>query len=186
MESLILLGVIGMICLIFGAYLLIAKIVTIPRRVDMVLLWLFLLVSFDLSNPCYKSTDNFYTLGFFLLLLLVVIIITQGKYIVYNTKTQAITDLMVKILDERNINYELNDASINLLDYDNVKIAFKESLNSVEVKFKGIRKVAGYKDLIHSFKILAKKLPERAFPSSGVFLIIFGVIIIIVAAILYY
>lgn len=177
MELLIILGLIGIIIVIFGAYLLTGRIVTMHRRVDMVILWLVFLTTFYINNSCYNYTDNYY-IFVYLLLLVVAIVLVQGKYVVYNTKKTPVTEIMVQILDEKSIRYELNESSITLLDYDNGEITFRDVENSVGVKFKGINKVAGYSEIIRDMKNRAKQIPEKAFPTSGVVFIIMGVFLI--------
>ncbi|ABR48032.1 hypothetical protein Amet_1866 [Alkaliphilus metalliredigens QYMF] len=76
-----------------------------------------------------------------------VIIVTRGRYTIYNVNTQMVSSALTDILEAKGMSYEEEKSSVILKDYDNKRISYTQSLNSVEVNLKDARKLLFYEEL---------------------------------------
>lgn len=128
MQQIILIyGFIGIITLLFGLYLLTRKPVVMSRRIDMLILCLMLLIP-NITKPFLGVVYILYILIFFLLMMIMIFILMKDKYSVINTKVSSAIHMVTYIFDQKNIRYKLSDLHIDLTDYEDSKITFKQSL----------------------------------------------------------
>lgn len=84
----------------------------------------------------------------------------------------------------KNIAFEQNKNSIILVDYDDSEIIYGQSLNSVEVNFRGVKNPHIYKEIKSEIKSRIRNIDTTVFPLIGLYRIAIGLIIII--ALLYF
>lgn len=181
MYQFLIYGIFGIICFVWGVYLLRGKAVFISRRIDISLFFLitiapllnllFIVPGFmpdSYTSSIVALLGGYFFLGFFIFIFL------HGRYAVVNAKKSSVLSMIIDVLDEKNIHFILEDSSIKFTDYDNSEILVWGIGNSVEVSLKGIRKLPIYKDLVQSIKLRTKQNQEKVFPTTGLFMSILG------------
>lgn len=185
MNYLWLYGIVPLVSVISGLYLLTGKVVFISQRVIIFFVWLavftpifYLLVTIPEFMPFSYTKTILLLLGGFFLLLAVVFIMTLGKYSVINAKKDTIISMVIMVLDESNISYELKDSSIKLTDYNNREITFWGLGNSVDLGLRDIRKFPHYREIVQNMKAKTKEIEEKVFPAMGLIMSISGAVLL--------
>lgn len=185
--KLIIFGFVGIIVLVSGVYFLTGKKVFYSRKLDAALFLSYIIIFTvaDFSSPIPDPRDDYgggiiFIIVAILLLFVFFVFINLGKYSVINAKKASVMSIVMGILDEKNIDYQLEDSTIRFTKYDN-EITFRDMGNLVDINLRGIRSNPIYKDLIQGLKLQSKLIQEKVFPVLGVVLSIGGAIMIFLA-----
>lgn len=134
------------------------------------------IVSILFNDIRYIEWGQILSLLFITFLFILAVMINMGRYTLTNVKSQMVLDTLTEILKEKGISYEEEEDSVILRDFDNKRISYIQSLNSVELSLRDIRKTSLYKELKKELGCRIKKIKVRVFPATGLFLIGLGVI----------
>lgn len=107
------------------------------------------------------------------------ILMNRDRYILFNVNNQIVFSILIDILKEKNITFEREKNSIILKNYDNRRIEYSQSLNSVEVNFRGVRKLIISEEIKEELRSRIRKIKVKVFPLAGLFLITIGSIIMV-------
>ncbi|ABR47993.1 hypothetical protein Amet_1823 [Alkaliphilus metalliredigens QYMF] len=108
-----------------------------------------------------------------------VIIVTRGRYTIYNVNTQMVSSALTDILEAKGMSYEEEKSFIIFKDYDNKRISYTQSLNSVEINLRDARKLRFYEELRTELRSGIKDINLTVFPATGLFFIVIGAILIV-------
>lgn len=120
----------------------------------------------------------------YLFIVVISYITMKGRYEIENIKIETLMPAITDLLDEKGIVYEVIDNSVLLTNYDNKKIECRKVLNSTQISFSGIRRLPFYGDIKDSLISKVKLIKETVFPSTGVFLIVTGILFIVMIQLL--
>lgn len=168
----------GVAITLYGLILLTRRKLMIRRVYDF--LFLFFITMSNTTIELIKMGYWIWPLLITALLFILAIIITRDRFTLTNVNSQMVSSVLTDILKEKNISYKQDENNITLKDYDNKRISYTQSLNSVEINFKDIRSFDFYKELKEELRCRIKKLKLEIFPSTGLFYTVLGVIVIIV------
>jgi len=168
----------GGLIILYGLILLTRNKFMISRKYDAI--FIFIMATLNPSIELIKMGYEFLILLFDCVILIVLLAISNERYTLTNVNSQMVSNTLTDILKENDIVFEDDDDAIVLKDYDDKRIIYQQSLNSVEVNFKEIRKLPFYNDLKKELKYRIRINSIKLFPSTGVFLIVIGVTFIII------
>ncbi|MBS4535101.1 hypothetical protein GOQ29_05645 [Clostridium sp. D2Q-14] len=175
---------------IVGAYLILYGFILFTRRKIMekneygsIFVLIISIIPFviDYFEKDYEQVD---LLGMIIVVILPItiisIILNRERYNIINVNSQMIKTTIIDLLRENDISYEEEKNAIILKDHDNKRISYKERFNSVDLKLTDIRQLTFYKELKTELKYRIKEIDRSVFPFSGIFYIIFGILIVVV------
>lgn len=169
--------VFAVIIILYGFILLTRKKFMVRRTYDrLFILYLAIL------NPTISLIEMGYGLQLFISISLVtvlMIIIGRGRYIITNVNAQMVSSILVDILKERNLSYDEKKNTVILKNYDNKRIIYIQTLNSVEVNLKNVRNLPIYEEIKTKLKSRIKEVNVTVFPFLGLFYIGLGGIVIV-------
>ncbi len=108
------------------------------------------------------------------------IVFTKDKFTLTNMNLQMVLPILTDFLNDEGISFEKENKALVLNDYDNKRITYTQSLNSVEIDFVDIKDFLFYKEFKIKLRGRIKEDSIRLFPSSGVFYVISGGVFAIV------
>lgn len=189
--------IIGLIFIALGCLFLTRKKIIINRQYDMIFICTFTfggqaLIPFGRNftdpygfggnaNPSWTDQYLLIVAAFYVLFVIISLIIVKGKYNIINVKIETIMPVIINLLDEKEIAYEVLEDSVVLTNYGNKKIKCREFLNAIEINFRGIMKLPFYGDVKDDLMSKVKLIKISVFPSTGVFSVIGGIILMIIA-----
>ncbi len=184
----------GSIIILYGCVLLTGKRFMINRLYEGFFTFFIVMLkpTLDLYEMRYefikavKKDSGLYLLPILLLALIILIIQrTRHRYIIANANSKMISATITDILKEKNISYEEAIDNVTLLDYDNKRISYKQSMNSVDVDLDDIQTINFYKELKEELRGRIKGIDLKIFPKAGFFYMTTGIVYIILMQYLY-
>ena len=101
----------------------------------------------NIISPIPRDQYLLIITAFYLFIVIISYITLKGRYEIENIKIETLMPAITDLLDEKGILYEVIDNSVALTNYDNKKIECRKILNSVEINFRGIRRLPFYGDI---------------------------------------
>ncbi|AOY76798.1 hypothetical protein [Clostridium formicaceticum] len=168
----------GVLIILYGLILLTRKKFMIRRECDGIFIFFFTML-----NPAIQIIEMGYGIKYLIILILsvsaLVIFIARGRYTLTNVNAEMVLSALTDILNEKNISYGEENNTVILKDYDSRRITYTQSLSSVEVSLKNIRNLSIYEEVKTELKSRIKQIDLTVFPSSGLFYIVLGAILMV-------
>lgn len=137
-----------------------------------------------MSKPLIDLSSQGYSLQYFFIVILplalLYYLIIKDRYILININYEMVLEALTGILKDYDISYEENKNTLLLKDYMGKKITFNQSLNTVDISFKGISDLSFYKSIKSQLKVRINKMEEKVFPYAGILYTSIGVVMLIV------
>lgn len=168
----------GAIMIGYGLILLQGKRIMIPRSLDSLLLSLLLLL-----NPTIQLMKGGYALPILFtsgVLLIFAYVMTKGKYTITNVNMNMVKVAIIDVLKAKDIKYIEEEKDIILNEYQYTRISLSQSMNSVEINLKDAKALEFYQELHTGLIDKLRKMEDKVFPSTSVFYIALGAILIII------
>ncbi len=169
----------GVLLILYGLILLTRKKFMVRREYDGV--FVFFIATL---HPTISLIEMGYGLQVLFICILpvtvIIILLARGRFTITNVNEQMVSSILTDILIEKNISYEKEKNSVVLKDYDNKRITYPQTLNSVELNLKDIRNLSIYEDVKIELRSRIKEVKSTVFPSTGVFFLGLGIIIMVV------
>ncbi|HZK70044.1 MAG TPA: hypothetical protein VFD03_00810 [Clostridia bacterium] len=179
MAYLIYSRIFGIIIIILGCLCVTRKKIIISQQYYMIFLYTLICGGIAV-NTIWKYQSLLIIAVFYLFSIIIAYDIMKGIYNITNIKTETLMPVITNLLDEKGIVYEVRDNSVVFTNYDNKEIKCKEFLNSTEINFRDIIRLPFYGDVKDSLLSKVKLIKETVFPTTGVYLIMMGIILIVV------
>ena len=165
--------IVGFVIVFYGAIFMSRRKFFIDRRYEFTI---FILVLYMV--PVMMSLSiNIYI--FLLFILIVSFFRFKGRYTVSNINGEMFEQVLLSILNEKNISYEKQKGAVALTGYGDKRITYKQSMNSIDANFRDIYELDFYKTLKEEIKSRIKLIEERLFPSTGLFYIVIGIVFMV-------
>ncbi len=167
----------GALTICYGLILLRGKRIMVPRTLDSSLLSLVLLL-----NPSIALMKSGYTLPILFtssVLLIFAYVMTKGKYTITNVNMDMVKVAIIDVLKAKDIKYIEEEKDIILNEYQYTRLSLSQSMNSVEINLKDAKELEFYQELYSGLVDKLRKIEDKVFPSTSVFYIALGTILII-------
>ncbi len=166
----------GTLIIICGLFLLTKKKLMVEREYSGIFMYLLIWLA-PFATLGYELQ---YIFIFLLPMCAIAFLVYRGRFTIYNVNIHIVSPLIIDILKSKNISYEEEKNSVILKGYDNRRINYTQSLNSVEVNFNEIRGLTICKEIKDDLRSRIRNVTTTVFPFTGIWFIATGVIILLI------